>query len=96
MKNAELLTSEAKPESISKQQRTTGIKANRIEENAQLRDKEAWTLTPEASRSSAQGEATVLTFPTGEKRQSQGLLSTSKRKKYIDAIEESERGDEDK
>lgn len=92
VENAITLTENAKPQSMSKSKRTSDIRANRKKENAQLREQEAWVPGQDGSESEQMEQCEVIGFPNGNKIDESESLTTSKRKKFLEAIERSGRG----
>lgn len=90
--NAMILTENAKPQSMSKSKRTSDIRTNRKRENAQLREHEAWVPGQDEGESSQTKPCEVMSFPGGDKVDEPESLTTSKRKKFLEAIEKSGRG----
>ena len=94
--DAYVLTEDAKSKELSKNARTKDIAANRQEENARLRDKEAWTSRHDKNNPPELESGEVLAFPTGEKVTEPESLTTVKRKNLLALIERAEKGGDDK
>ncbi len=87
--NAIELTNAAKPQTLSKKERTSNIRSNRQEENARIRKEEAWDLRGDAKEHDKRASGKVLALPGAE---DPSLLTISKKKKLLEVIERSERG----
>lgn len=87
--NAIELTNADNPQSLSKKERTSNIRANRQEENDRVRTEEAWDLREGGQEHQKGAPAKVLTLPSAE---NPTLLTTSRKKKLLEVIERSERG----
>lgn len=90
--DAIILTENAKPQSMSKSKRTSDIRSNRKEENAKLREREAWVPGQDDSDSAQTNQCDVMSFPNGHKVDESDSLTSTKRKKFLEAIERSGRG----
>lgn len=88
--NAIELTEAAKPQSLSKKERTTNIRANRHEENERVRMEEAWDMREDPRKPEKETPAKPLASPGTEDAT---LLTTSRKKKFLEVIERSQRGD---
>ena len=92
--NANELTDAAKERNlVSKNKRVKNIRHNREEENERLRKEQAWDLRLSEQNPEERPPAEVVSLHPEGNAASVGLefLSTSKRKKFFDAIERSER-----
>lgn len=90
--NAHDLTEAAKAQqSVSKSKRVKNIRQNREEENARLRDGQAWDLRQSGQDLKERAPAEVVPFPSVDKTAGPEYLTTTKRKKFFEAIERSER-----
>lgn len=90
--NAIELTNGAKPQSLSKKERTNNIRSNRQEENDRVRTEEAWDMRVRGQEPEKREPAKLLALPGTE---NPPLLTTSRKKKLLEVIERSERGGEE-
>ena len=92
VENAHELTEAAKKQtSVSKTKRVKNIRENREEENVRLRDLQAWDLRKSGQKQEERDPAEIVPFPSMDKAAGSEHLTNTKRKKFFDAVERSER-----
>lgn len=84
----------ARQTGVSDNDRLRNILRNRQEEKALFREEEAWDFRPDGGRRDGQTSGEVLEFPVDEAADASGSLTAAKRKRLMEAIERSERGEE--
>jgi hypothetical protein len=81
----------ARQADVSDKARLKGIRKNRQEEKARLREDEAWDMRPDGGRCKGQDPGEVVALPVDEPVDTSGSLTAAKRRGLLEAIKRSER-----